>query len=79
MLIFAGFANFVEKILLFLLLFSTDLQENLLTLWENKPRRMPCFGSLHVCDTFCCVNSHFEAFLLKIPIEHTPIVCSLTL
>jgi len=43
----------------------------------NKPHRIPCYASVHVCDTFCYaydyVNTNFEAFVYELLIGHTPI------
>ena len=43
-----SFANFVEKNF-----FSTNLQKNLLTLWENKLSGISCYISLHACLWLC--------------------------
>ena len=60
-----------------MMFFSTDVEKNLLTLWESKPHKIPCYASLHVCGTFCYayvnVNTHFEALVYELLIEHTPI------
>ena len=68
--IFAGFASFFEKNYFFHWPSGKSIDVT-----GKKPQRLPCYGSLHVCDTFCCkcvyVNTHFEVFLFKILIEHT--------
>ena len=44
---------------------------------KNKSHRIPCYASLHICDTSCrayvYVNTHFEAFIYELLIENTPI------
>ena len=44
-----------------IIFFSTDVQKNQLTLWENKPYRILCYASLHVYDTFYC--AHVTGFM----------------
>ena len=60
--------------ILFKKFFCTDVKKNLLTLWENKSHRIPCYASLHVCDTFFFnLNAHFEVFAYELLIKHTSI------
>ena len=49
--------------------------------YGEKPHKISCYASLHVCDTLCCayfyVNTHFETFVYELSIEHTPITAIL--